>query len=196
MHLRRADWQVVDVPLRTAQRLVREMHYAIGGPNTGTFVHGLVRRDDPLRVLGVAWWLPPTRVAAESVHEDWRAVLTLTRLVVHPDVPTNGASFLLAGSVRRIERDGRWKALVTYADTRMGHTGAIYRAANWTYVGLTPAEPVYLDASGRMVARKSAGNSRTHAEMLALGCRREVSPGKHKFVKMLRPARSREAVLF
>jgi hypothetical protein len=184
----------VDVPLRTAQRLVREMHYAIGGPNTGTFVHGLVPRADPLTVMGIAWWLPPTRVAAETVHEDWRRVLTLTRLVIHPDVPTNGASFLLAGSVKRIERDGRWTALVTYADTRMGHTGAIYRAANWDYVGLTPPEAVYLDGDGKMVARK-AGVSRTHAEMVALGCHREMSPGKHKFVKTLR-ARRTEGALF
>lgn len=183
--LRRVDWRVVDAPLSAAQRMVRDLHYARGGSNTGTFVHALVRADRPLDVRGVSWWLPPTRAAAETVDEDWRRVLALSRLVIEPDVPGNAASFLLGRSVRIIEADGRFRTLVTYADTLMGHTGAIYRAANWDYVGMTSPEPVYLDAGGRMVARKAGPNTRTHDEMLRLGCRRVVSPGKHKFVKRL-----------
>lgn len=179
----------MDVPLRAAQRLAADLHYARGGPNTGTFVHGLVRRDDPLTVRGVAWWIPPTKNAAQTVHADWRRVLMLTRFVVADDAPRNAASFLLGGSIRAIERDGRFVALVTYADTLMGHTGAIYRATNWVYAGLTAAEPVYTDESGRMVARKAGGTTRTNGEMLGLGCSRRVSPGKHKFVRVLVPRR-------
>ena len=57
-------------------------------------------------LLGVAQWLPPTRVAAESVNkENWQRVLSLTRLAVHPLVPTNGASFLLGRSIRIIRNE-------------------------------------------------------------------------------------------
>jgi hypothetical protein len=149
--------------------MVAEHHYAQGGPNTAVFRHGLFHIDDPMTCLGIAWWLPPTRVAAESVCANWRGVLTLTRLVVHPDVPQNGASFLLAASVKLIRQDSRWECLVTYADMSQGHTGAIYRAAGWRYIGQTAAEQRWVDASGRQVSRKAGPKSRTRAEMLALG---------------------------
>jgi hypothetical protein len=173
---------VQSVPLATAQDLVVRFHYSKGGSNTGVYCHGLVERDTE-NVLGVAWWLPPTRVAGESVNrEHWKKVLSLTRLVCVPEAPKNSASFLLAHSVRLIRREGRFVSLVTYADESQGHTGAIYRAAGWTYVGRTGPYPRWIDpATGRQVAPKATVN-RTKAEMEDLGFRKVGSFFKHKFV--------------
>lgn len=187
-HLRAADYEVRDVPQALARELVERWHYARGGPNTGVFRHGLFRVGDD-EALGVAWWLPPTRVAAESVNrEHWRGVLSLTRLAVAPEVPTNGASFLLGQSIRRIRQDGRWTDLVTYADEGQGHTGAIYLATNWTPREKRRGDPVYLTPEGRQVARKSAGRSRTNAEMLALGYTNAGRTDKRKFTMSIRRA--------
>lgn len=184
-HLDRSLYEIRPVDQATARGLVEAHHYARGGPNTGVHRHGLFLRGDD-RCLGVAWWLPPTRVAAESVSADWRSVLSLSRLVVVPEVPTNGASFLIGQSVRALRREGRWKTLLTYADEGQGHTGAIYRATNWIFVGTRPGDPVYVDpASGRMVARKSAGTSRTNQQMLDLGYVNTGRTRKHKFVMHL-----------
>lgn len=186
-HLRRADWEVRKVDRSVAVALVRQYHYAGGGPNTGVYFHGLFRKGGD-ECLGVAWWLPPTRGAAEAtarVGTDWRRVLSLTRLVVAPEVPTNGASFLLGGSVRTIRAVGAWDCLVTYADTWRGHTGAIYRADNWEYVGLTKPSPVWLDAEGRMVARKRGPSNLSVAEMLDCGYVCAGSFAKHKYRKSL-----------
>jgi hypothetical protein len=179
--LDRQRYEIRDVSLTVATALVAEHHYAKGGPNTGVFRHGLfeVGAEEP---LGVAWWLPPTKVAAQSVCENWRGVLSLTRLVVIPGMPTNAASFLLGASIRRVRRDGRWCHLVTYADEGQGHTGAIYRATNWHYAGTRPGDPVWVTEEGRQVARKSASKSRTAAEMEALGYRSLGRSRKHKFV--------------
>lgn len=184
-HLSRLHYEVRPVSQAVAVALVEAHHYARGGPNTGVFRHGLFRRggDEP---LGVAWWLPPTKVAAQSVCEDWRRVLSLTRLVVVPDMPTNAASFLLGASIRLIRQDGRWCHLVTYADEGQGHRGQIYRATNWHYAGTRPGDPVYVDEGGRQVARKSASKSRTHAQMLELGYRSLGRSRKHKFVMEVR----------
>src|SRR5690606_35196258 len=98
------------------QRLVAEYHYARGGSNTAVYMHGLYERETE-RLVGVAWWLPPTRVAAESVNkEEWKRVLSLTRLVILPDQPKNACSFLLSKSVKMIKKDKRFVSLVTYAD--------------------------------------------------------------------------------
>ncbi len=169
--------------------MVRRYHYARGGSNTACYTHGLYRRADA-QLCGVAWWLPPTRVACESVNRgNWTKVLSLTRLVIAPDVPTNACSFLLSKSVALIQRDGRFVSLVTYADERRNHSGAIYRAANWEYVGKTGPYAAWEDASGKQVAAKATKN-RVKAEMEALGHRCLGKFHKHKFVKHLRQRRA------
>jgi hypothetical protein len=83
--------------------------------------------------------------------------------------------------MRRRRADRRvWPCLVTYADEWRGHTGAIYKATNWEYVGLTKPERVYT-IGGRMVARKAGPKTRTHADMIALGAVCQGSHRKHKF---------------
>jgi len=170
LQLRRRDWIVADVDQDTADRLVRFEHYARGASNTAIYLHGLYPRGWHwyAQSVGVAWWLPPTKVAAQSwAGDDWQGVLSLSRLVIEPGVPKNACSFLLAKSARLIDR-ARWHTLVTYADSWRGHTGAIYRAAGWEYCGETEPSRVYT-LNGRMVARKAGPRTRTHIEMLALG---------------------------
>lgn len=186
LRLDKREWLVDTIDLGQAKSLVARLHYAKGGSNTATFRHGLFRRQGwPLFPMGAAWWIPPTRAAAAATTDgDWRRVLALSRFVLDPDVPKNGASYLLARSVRLIKRTRAWDVLVTYADEWQGHLGTMYLAAGWEYVGLTKAERVYV-LNGRMVARKAGPRTRTHAEMLALGAECAGSFAKHKFIKRL-----------
>lgn len=181
-----SDFEVRDVAHGIAAAFIREYHYARGCSNTGVYSHGLFVRGDTENVLlGAAMWLPPTRRAAESVNlENWRGVLSLTRLAVHPEMPRNSASFLIGRSIRAIKRDRRFSDLVTYADESQGHEGTIYKATNWAYVGRTGPYPRWVSAEGRQVARQST-KSRKDADMLALGHRRDGSFFKHKFTMRL-----------
>lgn len=180
------DWVVGDCELDAARRLILAHHYAGGCSNTATHAHGLFRRRD-WELFGVTQWIPPTRQAAASVWAvDPDAVLTLSRMAIIPSAPKNSATFLLGRSEKLLGR--RWECLLTYADTWRGHTGAIYRASNWTYLGLTKPERVYL-IDGRMVARKAGPKTRTHAEMIALGAEMIGSFPRHKFVKVRRLGR-------
>lgn len=179
-HLRADEWEVKDVPLSTARTLVTLFHYAAGGSNTRVATHGLFRRGSD-ECLGVAWWIPPTKTAAFATYPaDWQAVLSLSRLVIAPGVPTNAATFLLSRSRKMLP--SRWRCLVTYADQWRGHTGAIYKADNWVPAGTTKPERTYV-LNGRMIARKAGPKTRTHAEMLALGAEMAGSHAKYKFVK-------------
>lgn len=187
MYLRREEYEVRDVAQSAAEWLVERYHYAGGGPNTGVFRHGLFLRGGE-HILGVAWWLPPTKRAAESVAgEDWRRVLALSRLVIAPNVPTNGASFLLGQSIRRVRADGRWSTLVTYADEGEGHTGAIYKATNWVPDGVRRGHSTWVvPTTGRRVAIKAGNRTRTRDEMLALGLVNLGPSRKRRFVMKLR----------
>lgn len=186
-HLRKADYVVEGIPFPMASSLVREYHYAHGSANTAVYRHGLFHKDNPMVCLGAALWMPPTRRAAESVDANWQRVLTLSRLVIIPGMPTNSASFFLSRSIGIIRKDGRYDTLVTYADEGRGHTGAIYRATNWTYVGINGGDPVFIHPeTGRQFGRKTTGRSRTTGEMYALGYEKAGVTRKHKFVMRLR----------
>lgn len=186
MRLRKENWEVRTTNLDVAARLVGQYHYAKGGSNTATYLHGLfpagtIFEDE---CCGVAWWIPPTKSAAQATYpKDWKGVLCLHRLVVVPSVPKNGASYLLGTSMRLIDR-ARWPCLVTYADTWQGHTGGIYRATNWQYVGETSPSAVYT-LDGRMIARKAGPRTRTKQEMLDMGCVLAGRFSKHKYVHIL-----------
>jgi hypothetical protein len=183
--LRKTDWEVRVIDIAIARRVVEAHHYAAGAANTATYLHGLYRAGDIFdeQCVGVAWWIPPTKTAAEATFpERWQGVLSLSRLVVLPGVPLNACTFMLARS-RRLVDAAEWPCLVTYADEWQGHTGAIYRADNWEYLGLTKPERTY-QIDGRMVARKAGGHTRTHAEMLALGAECIGSFARHKFRKV------------
>lgn len=181
LHLSKKEWWVSDVGLDVARELIEREHYAKGASNTATYLHGLY----PLgwvfynQCVGVAWWLPPTKSAAQAwAGERWQGVLSLSRLAIEPEVPPNACSFLLSKSVRMI--DAKWHTLVTYADSWRGHKGSIYRAAGWEYCGETKPEAVYT-LNGRMIARKAGPRTRTHAEMLAMGCQLEGRFPKSRF---------------
>ena len=179
--LHRYDYYVADADLLLAQQMVRDHHYSRGGSNTAVYVHGLYQRSDS-QLVGVAWWLPPTRVACESVNrKHWQKVLSLTRLAILPSVPANACSFLISRSVRLIWRDDRFHSLVSYADESQQHEGRIYRAANWFYIGRTGPYPRWEDSSGRQVACKATKN-RSKAKMEALGLELVGRFYKHKFV--------------
>lgn len=179
--LSKRDYEVRSISHAEGIAFIQQHHYAKGGSRTSVYMHGLFRKADDV-LMGVCMWLPPTRVCAESVNrENWTRVLSLTRLAVHPEVPGNGASFLMAASMKMIRKEGKWASLVTYADTFMGHTGAIYKATNWTYVGLSSPTPRWESADGRQVAIK-ATRTRKKAEMEALGHKFIGRFRKHKFV--------------
>jgi hypothetical protein len=179
LHLRASDYAVKDVKHSVAAEFIRRHHYSKGCSNTQVFGHGMF--DSAGELKGVAMWLPPTRVAAESVdREKWKQVLALTRLAVDDSVPTNGASFLLGRSLRLVRSSKKWLWGVTYADESQGHTGAIYRATNWTYIGRTGPYPRWISRDGVQVAVK-ATTTRTKAQMEELGHREVGRYYKHKF---------------
>ena len=182
MHLRRHEWSIGTCTQTEAQEFIERTHYAGGCPNTAVARH-VLRPAGEDKIMGVALWLPPTRVAAESVNrENWRGVLALSRLCVADGMPTNSASFLLGRSMRLIDRR-TWPTLLTYADTRMGHTGAIYKATNWICLGEVKGWPAWRHrVTGEIRGKKRGPRNLSTAEMEAEGFERLAPMPKIKFV--------------
>ena len=186
----KADWYVDTLHVDMARRMVEQYHYAKGASPNGVYLHGLFLHGDYRTCYGVAWWLPAMAGTVARYNPGGnRTTLTLHRLVIHPLVPTNGASYLMGRSIRRIEQEGRYEMLVTYADTWRGHTGAIYKATNWHYEGLSEPLPVWVNADGQPQSKRNglAGkNHRTPTDMETNGCVMIGQYAKHVYTMRLK----------
>jgi len=182
-NLDRRMYSVRPIPHAVAKQFVETHHYSKSASITSVYSHGLFFGET---LCGVLLWMPPTKVAAQSVaQQDWRRVLTLSRLAISPDAPRNAASFAISRSRKLIKSEGIWKHLVTYADTWQGHTGAIYAADNWTYVGETKPSPVWIGVDGKVRGRKRGPKNLSVNEMINNGMTYIGSFSKHKYIRHL-----------
>ncbi len=120
-------------------------------------------------------------------------VVTLARLWLSDDLPTNSESRVLGVVLRDLRRTTTWKLLLSYADPTAGHVGMIYQATGWTYLGQTPVESYVRLPDGRLHHKRSiytkyGSNSITHLRATGVPARREFVGGKHRYVYVLDPA--------
>lgn len=185
---RARDWEVRDLDRNVAARLIAAEHYSKGSAKQAAYIHGLFPAGElwEERAAGAAHWMPPTQAVALCLLPSFPSgVLALSRLAVLEEVGGNGATILLARSMRLIDRE-RWPVLVTYADSWRGHTGGIYKATGWTFDGETAPKPVWV-LGDRMISTKAGPKTRTVAEMRALGAELVGHFPKLRFVQR-RPA--------
>lgn len=179
INIKRNEWKVDHIGFTKASKLVKQYHYSHSHSKNASALHGLFMFADDYNCLpyGLCWWIPPPSPdIARYCSEDSKNVLSLSRMVILPDAPRNAASFLLSHSIKLLPE--RYHTLVTYADTWQGHTGAIYKATNWYYDGLTEPKAVYVDEFGAMISTRKGNKTLTNEEM-----------GKYKFVGFYRKHR-------
>lgn len=179
-------WRVMPTSIKAAKDLVRQYHY-MKTLNTGAvYIHGLFQIGDTYP-SGVAVWLPAMKGSVDRwSHGNYSGALMLHRLVVRPDVPSNGASFLLGRSIRLIKKDGRFSFLITYADTFRNHTGGIYKATNWDYRGTVKGERMYEMADGSIrTSGKSGSGLKSQKEFLEKDAKDLGYFDKHVFTMVL-----------
>jgi hypothetical protein len=161
----KTEWHIRTVHIDIVKRMVADLHYAKRGSSWAVYTFGLFLRGDP-NCWGVTWWIPAPKLSVDKYNPGgYRTTLILSRMVVHPLVPTNGASFLLGASVRRIAFKGRYTYLMTYADTWKGHSGKVYQAANWDYQGESKPTEIWLDSAGVLASRYCNGRIKSRAQM-------------------------------
>lgn len=131
------------------------MHYLQCRPAVVVLCLMLMCKETPAGA--VVYALPPPECFTRYGGLTWE----LARLYLLQQIPRNAETWLIGKSVRYIQRNRRdVHCLVSYADPAAGHSGTIYKAANWTPDGMTgdgrvTARADYFDAQGRKYARRS-----------------------------------------
>ena len=130
-------------------------------------------------------------------------VAVLARLWLSDDMPKNAESRVIGVLLRRLRRERQWKLLLSYADPAAGHSGIIYRATGWLYLGRGQPSR-YLDlGDGELVHPRTAygrfgANNVGHLRRTGIAARQLIQGGKHRYVYILDPAwrwRLRDTVL-
>lgn len=98
----------------------------------------------------VIYSIPPREIEKRYGGKTWE----LGRLYISDSVPRNAETWLIAQGTRHIKKNfPDVKFLVSYADPSVGHSGTIYKAANWRIDGKTD--------EGRKTPRSDYVDSRT-----------------------------------
>lgn len=122
-------------------------------------------------------------------------VVELRRLCCVDDTPKNTESFFISRALKWLRKNTAIKTVVSYADAEHGHTGIIYRAANFEYQGLAAGAKVIVLGERRYhdkaIRTKYKGELKPFAKRLveALACGEAnyvKTAGKHCYVYCLK----------
>jgi hypothetical protein len=133
---------VRDVPAKDLASMMTTRHYLHTMPNGAVACFG-VFLDSEL-VGGVVFTMGARHGHYLLAGSNSSDVVTLARLYLDDEIPKNAESRVLGIVTREMRRRHGARALLSYADPTVGHTGTIYKAAGSTYMGR--GEPArYLD---------------------------------------------------
>ena len=119
--------------------------------------------------------------------------LTLARLWLSDDLPANSESRVLGIVLRQLRRATDYKVVVTHADPAVGHTGTIYRASGWLFLGEAEPGRYLLLADGKLhhtrtVVSRFGSNRPQHLTATGVPAVRVAAPAKLRYAYVLDPA--------
>ena len=127
-----SELTVEPITRRSALPFIIDRHYMHRVPPISV-AFGLFNSDKMIGI--VTYGISASTTLRRGVCGDNQAnnVYELTRLWTEDDAPHNAESFLIAASVKMLDKE----IIVTFAEINAGHVGTIYQAANFFYCGLS-----------------------------------------------------------
>jgi len=100
------------------------------------------------RLIGVASFGHPTGKRQRKYYypENPMKLLELRRLCLIDETPKNAESRFISLCIKYLRDNTDYEAILSLADPFVGHTGIIYKASNFEYLGKTavPGNPIYI----------------------------------------------------
>lgn len=134
------NYYVKEINYQTAMDVVVKCHYAHRiAPCTVAF--GLYSKELGRLVGVVTYGSPVGRGLCEGIcgKDEVDNIYELTRLYVDDGLEKNLESYLVSNTLKLLDKE----IIVSYADSKWGHIGIIYQAANFYYTGLSSGHKDY-----------------------------------------------------
>ena len=136
------EFTVEEIERRYVSDFIKKNHYSHSTNGVQSIIHyGLYREGNfglP-RMIGAmmyAWpSMPNTAAKYNPINPD--KCLELRRLACVDDTPKNTESYFIAQTIKLLKKTTDMEVIVSFADQHHGHTGVIYKASNFDYLGET-----------------------------------------------------------
>lgn len=180
---------IIQPETKEADQFLYTYHYQHHGKH-GTDFAGYL--DGQIVVLA-RFTAPIRQESATSMGYRYNEVLELTRLCVHPSYQKNNLLpwFLTRCEATLSHERPTLKCLISFADTTHGHSGAVYKAGNWSLLHEVPPDYAYVTPEGWVMHKltlyrhaKALGKTEaTYAR--EFGFKKQFGSSKLKFVRHL-----------
>jgi len=179
---------VKPIPFIAAKRILTKHHYLHSMPGGTKLAFGTFLNN---RLLGaITFGSGPANVHRLVDNAFPSDCMTLTRLWLSDELPSNSESRTIGIALRSLKRFTNTKFIVSYADPTQGHLGTIYQATGWIYTGLSEAMPKFDLGDGRLRHSRSLSHSfgsHSTKHFKSYGVRVRVVPQspKHRYIYFL-----------
>ena len=179
-------YTVKHVSFKVARDFIKTNHYSKGCHNGTSPNYGLFYSGEMIGCIQVATPCSENVRAFIFGKEHKDRVKELHRLFIHDGTPKNMESWFISKVLRqiRIDRPDLW-ALVSFADTTVGHIGTIYQATNALYYGMTDKKRFYIDQDGRLRHPRQQGVNISIKAAKEKGWLPTKRSAKHRYVFIL-----------
>ena len=135
-----ANHSIKKVPNDLLRDMMLNKHYLKTMPRGCKYVYGLYNNG---ALIGGCMIGHPVGANVE------KNTLELKRFYLEPDCEKNTASWFMSRCIRDLKNIT--KNIITYADPREGHTGVIYKACNFVYMGKQKQGTPYYKVKGKKI---------------------------------------------
>jgi hypothetical protein len=128
------NYTIKEIPYKEAMEIVIENHY-LHRKCPCSKAYGLIE-EKTNRIVGVVTYgvsCSSTLLKGICGEGEKQNVYELNRLWISDDVPKNGESFLIANTLKMLDKE----IIVSFADSSQNHVGYVYQATNFIYCGLS-----------------------------------------------------------
>lgn len=110
-------------------------------------------------------------------------LIELRRLCCIDNTPKNTESFFIGKTLKWLKHNTNFKKVISYADTTYNHEGTIYKASNFTHIGLTAKGRVIMFEGQRFHDKSLRTFHNKQRKPFAEKIRKALETGEAKYVE-------------
>lgn len=185
------DLIIKEIDQKIAIKFMEAHHYLPRFRKTTRATHGVYINDE---LIATAIYGLSSYDLSHKYRLKQNQILELSRFVISPNFQKkNLASWFLSRSVKLIKNHMNDVCLIfSFADPHFGHSGTIYRAANWKYCGKTRSSYYYKDSNENILHKKTLWDHASKFKMseadyaIKNGFTKVETQPKERFIKWLK----------
>ena len=158
------EFTVEEIPRKGTVQFIEKHHYSHNVNGVQSLYHfGLYREGNfglPKMIGAMLYAMPSMPHTAKKynpINPD--RCMELRRLVCIDETPKNTESYFIGNTLRWLKQNTDIEVIVSFADQHYGHSGTIYKASNFEYLGETSAGQVLM-VDGREMHSRSLNQHR------------------------------------